>query len=53
LTEPRTLVERFFRHEFGRLGAVLTRFPAAPHSDLREADAWRQFTQVLVTTRLV
>jgi hypothetical protein len=36
MSEPRTLVEYFFRHEFGRLVAVLTRFPAAPHSDLRE-----------------
>ncbi len=35
MSEPRALVEHFFRHEFGRLVAVLTRFPAAPHSDLR------------------
>ena len=25
MSEPRALVEHFFRHEFGRLGAVLTR----------------------------
>jgi hypothetical protein len=25
MSEPRTLAEHFFRHEFGRLGAVLTR----------------------------
>ncbi len=25
MSEPRALVEHFFRHDFGRLGAVLTR----------------------------
>src|SRR5713226_212153 len=25
MSEPRALLEHFFRHEFGRLGAVLTR----------------------------
>jgi len=25
MSEPRALVEHFFRHEFGRLGAGLTR----------------------------
>jgi hypothetical protein len=25
MSEPRALVEHFFRHEFGRLSAVLTR----------------------------
>jgi hypothetical protein len=36
MSEPRVLMEHFFRHEFGRLVAVLTRFPAAPRTDLRE-----------------
>ena len=36
MNEPRELVEHFFRHEFARLVTVLTRFPVAPHSDLRE-----------------
>src|SRR5947199_8310627 len=36
MNEPRELVEHFFRHEFGRLVAVRTRFRALPHFDLRE-----------------
>lgn len=39
MSEPRALVEHFFRHEFSRLCAVLTRslrVRRAPHSDLRE-----------------
>jgi len=30
MSEPRALVEHFFRHEFGRLVAVLTRSLGSP-----------------------
>src|SRR6516164_4979058 len=34
MSEPRALVEHFFRHEFGRLGAVLTRSLGVRRLDL-------------------
>jgi hypothetical protein len=33
MSEPRALVEHFFRHEFGRPGAVLTRSFGVPRLD--------------------
>ena len=36
MSEPRTLVEHFFRHEFGRLVAVLTRSLGVRRLDLVE-----------------
>ena len=36
MSEPRTLVEHFFRHEFGRLCAVLTRSLGVRRLDLVE-----------------
>jgi RNA polymerase sigma-70 factor (ECF subfamily) len=36
MSEPRALVEHFFRHEFGRLGAVLTRSLGMHRLDLVE-----------------
>jgi predicted RNA polymerase sigma factor len=36
MSEPRALVEHFFRHEFGRLGAVLTRSLGIRRLDLVE-----------------
>ena len=36
MSEPRALVEHFFRHEFGRLGAVLTRSLGVRRLDLVE-----------------
>ena len=34
MSEPRALVEHFFRHEFGRMGAVLTRSLGVRRLDL-------------------
>jgi hypothetical protein len=36
MSEPRALVEHFFRHEFGRLCAVLTRSLGVRRLDLIE-----------------
>ena len=36
MSEPRALVEHFFRHEFGRLVAVLTRSLGVRRLDLAE-----------------
>src|SRR5437899_7781993 len=36
MSEPRALVEHFFRHEFGRIGAVLTRSLGVRRLDLVE-----------------
>jgi len=36
MSEPHALVEHFFRHEFGRLGAVLTRSLGVSHLPLVE-----------------
>src|SRR5438034_11684673 len=36
MSEPRALVEHFFRHEFGRLGAARTRSPGVRRLDLVE-----------------
>jgi len=36
MSEPRALVEHFFRHEFGRLSAVLTRSLGVRRLDLVE-----------------
>jgi uncharacterized protein (DUF1778 family) len=43
VSEPRALVEHFFRHEFGRLVAVLTRFPvcaALRHAGREKGVQW-------------
>ena len=49
MSEPRTLVERFFRHEFGRLVAVLTRSLGVRRLDLVEDVVQAALVQALET----
>jgi RNA polymerase sigma-70 factor (ECF subfamily) len=49
MTEPRTLVEHFFRHEFGRLVAVLTRSLGVRRLDLVEDVVQAALVQALET----
>jgi len=49
MSEPRALVEHFFRHEFGRLVAVLTRSLGARRLDLAEDVAQAALARALET----
>src|SRR6185437_12774643 len=49
MSEPRALVEHFFRHEFGRLGAVLTRSLGVRRLDLIEDVVQAALAQALET----
>jgi RNA polymerase sigma-70 factor (ECF subfamily) len=49
MSEPRTLVEHFFRHEFGRLTAVLTRSLGLKRLDLAEDVVQSALLQALQT----
>jgi RNA polymerase sigma-70 factor (ECF subfamily) len=49
MTEPRALVEHFFRHEFGRLGAVLTRLLGVRRLDLVDDVVQAALVQALET----
>src|SRR5262245_52519554 len=49
MSEPRELVEHFFRHEFGRLVAVLTRSLGVRQLDLAEDVVQAALTQALQT----
>src|SRR5262244_2433001 len=49
MSEPRTLVEHFFRHEFGRLGAVLTRSLGVRRLDLVDDVVQGALVQALET----
>src|SRR5437763_235005 len=49
MSEPRALVEHFFRHEFGRLGAVLTRSLGVRRLDLAEDVVQAALVQALET----
>src|SRR5271157_2037206 len=49
MSEPRALVEHFFRHEFGRLVAVLTRSLGVRRLDLVEDVAGAALVQALET----
>src|SRR6266436_5879030 len=49
MSEPRVLVEHFFRHEFGRLGAVLTRSLGVRRLDLVEDVVQAALVQALET----
>ena len=49
MSEPRALVEHFFRHEFGRLGAVLTRSLGVRRLDLVEDVVQAALVQALQT----
>src|SRR5258707_12263372 len=49
MNEPRALVEHFFRHEFGRLCAVLTRSLGVPRLDLVEDVVQAALVQALAT----
>jgi RNA polymerase sigma-70 factor (ECF subfamily) len=49
MTEPRALVEHFFRHEFGRLVAVLTRSLGVRRLDLAEDVVQAALMQALQT----
>src|SRR5713101_6164224 len=49
MSEPRALVEHFFRHEFGRLGAVLARSLGVRRLDLVEDVAGAALVQALET----
>jgi RNA polymerase sigma factor (sigma-70 family) len=49
MSEPRTLVEHFFRHEFGRLAAVLTRSLGVRRLDLVEDVVQAALVQALET----
>jgi RNA polymerase sigma-70 factor (ECF subfamily) len=49
MSEPRTLVEHFFRHEFGRLVAVLTRSLGVHRLDLAEDVVQAALMQALQT----
>ena len=51
MSEPRALVEHFFRHEFGRLGAVLTRSLGVRRLDLVEDVVQAALVQALVRAR--
>src|SRR5499426_2089695 len=49
MSEPRALVEHFFRHEFGRLVAVLTRSLGVRQLDLAEDVVQAALMQALQT----
>jgi RNA polymerase sigma-70 factor (ECF subfamily) len=49
MNEPRALVEHFFRHEFGRKGAVLTRSLGVRRLDLVEDVVQAAHVQALET----
>src|SRR5438034_11725911 len=49
MSEPRALVEHFFRHEFGRLVAVLTRSLGVRRLDLAEDVVQAALIQALQT----
>jgi RNA polymerase sigma-70 factor (ECF subfamily) len=49
MSEPRALVEHFFRHEFGRLGAVLTRSLGVRRLDLVDDVVQAALMQALET----
>src|SRR5436190_22684967 len=49
MSEPGALVEHFFRHEFGRLGAVLTRSLGVRRLDLVEDVVQAALVQALET----
>src|SRR4029077_4576180 len=49
MSEPRALVEHFFRHEFGRLVAVLTRSLGVRRLDLPEGVGQSPLMQALQT----
>src|SRR5258707_15682237 len=49
MNEPRALVEHFFRHEFGRLSAVLTRSLGVRRLDLVEDVVQAALVQALET----
>src|SRR5262249_59014367 len=49
MSEPRALVEHFFRHEFGRLGALLTRSLGVRRLDLVEDVVQAALVQALET----
>src|SRR5215471_9819713 len=49
MNEPHALVEHFFRHEFGRLGAVLTRSLGLRRLDLVEDVVQAALMQALET----
>jgi RNA polymerase sigma-70 factor (ECF subfamily) len=49
MSEPRALVEHFFRHEFGRLCAVLTRSLGVRRLDLVEDVVQAALVQALET----
>ena len=49
MSEPRALVEHFFRHEFGRLVAVLTRSLGVRRLDLVEDVVQAALVQALET----
>jgi RNA polymerase sigma-70 factor (ECF subfamily) len=49
MSEPRALVEHFFRHEFGRLGAVLTRSLGVRRLDLVDDVVQAALVQALET----
>src|SRR5271168_2465165 len=49
MSEPRALVEHFFRHEFGRLVAVLTRSLGVRHLTLVEDVVQAALVQALET----
>jgi RNA polymerase sigma-70 factor (ECF subfamily) len=49
VSEPRALVEHFFRHEFARLVAVLTRSLGVRHLALVDAVLQAAFVQTLET----
>src|SRR6516165_10325684 len=49
MNEPRALVEHFFRHEFGRLGAVLTRSLGVRRLDLVDDVVQAALVQALQT----
>ncbi len=50
MSEPRALVEHFFRHEFGRLCAVLTRSLGVRRLDLVEDVVQAALVQALETS---
>jgi RNA polymerase sigma-70 factor (ECF subfamily) len=53
MSEPRALVEHFFRHEFGRVGAVLTRSLGVRRLDLVEDVVQAALVQTRVRNRFL
>jgi RNA polymerase sigma-70 factor (ECF subfamily) len=53
MSEPRALVEHFFCHEFGRLGAVLTRSLGVRRLDLVEDVVQAALVQTRVRNRFL